>query len=122
MNRLWIGVLFGFLLGTLGAFFTGGAWAPETYAFWDEEEGGNSGEPVFAEPKATAAPQAAPKAARRRAVPVQPTSPGVLAVTRVSDTAFVVVKDHGTSQTTMYFTVDAGIPVMKQRAKYMYAR
>ena len=49
-------------------------------------------------------------------------SGGSLAISRVSDTAYVVVKDHGDFQTTMYYTVEAGIPVLKQNAKYMYPR
>ena len=42
-------------------------------------------------------------------------------VVRLSDKSFVVVKDHGEAQTTMYFDVDAGFPVLKGGAKkYFY--
>lgn len=45
-----------------------------------------------------------------------------LAVGAIGEKGFVVVKDHGDFQTTMYYSVEAGIPVLKQNAKYMYRK
>jgi hypothetical protein len=77
------------------------------------------GQQPAATPGERVAPAAAPAASRtagRRAV----ARPGQVNVARVSDSSFVVVKDHGAFQTTMFFTVEGGIPILKHRAKYYY--
>ncbi len=50
------------------------------------------------------APVTATTSATRPPTPVN--SHGEIVVTRLTDTSFVVVKDHGDSQTVMYYQVD----------------
>ena len=74
-----------------------------------------SGQAPAAKPDAPPAPAAARRVVRSHG--------GALTVVRISDTAFVVVKDHGDAQTTQYFDTSGGFPVLRGGAKrFPYAK